>query len=305
MAPKKSTALINWDEKMVAETAIATEMVKSAAVGENFSIKDGVLSYNGAPMEDNTMAVVILDAKMFNANYPDAFDPKNPSGPDCYAYGYSLDEMAPSKIPVDAKTAHAPACTGCPLNEFGTNDRGTGKQCGNNYRLALISAGSFDKNGAFEAIEELDHYKGAGIAYLNVPPTSLKSYASFTKQLAGTMKRAPWGIFARITLEEKALIFTALEKIPNELMQAVQDRRKEAMSLIEREFPKYTGPAKARGKAAPAQRAAGKGFGAKAAAPAKAAKGAKAAPAKAAKAPAGKAPKASFGGAAGKKVAKF
>ncbi len=304
MAPKKSTALINWDEKMAAEASIATEMVKSAAVGEEFSIKDGVLSFAGAPMENNTMAVVILDAIMANGNYPDKFDPKNPSGPNCYAYGYSPEEMSPAKVCVDAGTAQAPACVGCPHNEFGTNDRGTGKQCGNKYRLAIISAGSFDKNEAFEGIEDPAHYKGAGIAYLNVPPTSLKAYAGFTKQLGGTMKRAPWGIFTQITLDEKNLSFTALDKIPNELMQIVQDRRKEAMSLIQREFPKYTGPAKARGKAAPAQRAAGKGF----AAPKTSAKAAKApagkAP-KAAKAPAGKAPKAGFGAPAGKKVNKF
>ncbi|MES2200731.1 MAG: hypothetical protein V4498_00605 [candidate division FCPU426 bacterium] len=305
MAKAKSTALINWDEKMAAEATVALAMVKSAAVGEEFSIKDGILSFAGNPIEDNTMAVVILDAIMANANYPDKFDPKNPSGPNCFAYGYSPEEMAPHKVCVDAGTDQAPACVGCPHNEFGTNDRGTGKQCGNKYRLAIIPAGTFGKDGSFEAIEDLAHFKGAGVAYLNVPPTSLKAYAGFTKQLVGTMKRSPWGIFTRITLDDKNLVFEALDKIPNELMQAVQDRRKEAINLIQREFPKYTGPAKARGKAAPAQRAAGKSFTpAKGKAPAAKTPAPKGKPAAKGKAPAGKSAPVGFGGKA-KKVDKF
>lgn len=286
-AKPKNTDLINWDEKLAADAKIATAMVASAATGDSFSFKDGVLSFNGNPIEGNTMAVVILDAVMMNANYPDKYDPKNPSGPNCFAFGRTLEEMTPHAVCVEAETAQAPACVGCPHNEFGTNDRGTGKQCGNNYRLAVILAGEFDKDNAFEQMDATN-FKGTSIAYLKVPPTSLKAYAGFTKQLEGTMKRAPHGIFTRITGVEKGFTFEALEKIGNDLMPTIMKRREEALASIEFPFPKYTGPTKAR-KAAPAQRAAGKSFAKAPAAKAPAAKASKA-PKAGAKAPAAKAP---------------
>ena len=68
MAPKKSTALINWDEKLAADASIATAMVASAATGDSFTFKDGVLAFNGNPIKNNTMGVVILDAEIGRAS---------------------------------------------------------------------------------------------------------------------------------------------------------------------------------------------------------------------------------------------
>ncbi len=290
----KNTGLMNWDAKLAAEAAIAVGMEAGVGTGENFSIKGGILSFNGAPVENNEMGVVILDHILMNANYPDAFDPKNPSGPNCFAFGRSEAEMKPHQTCVDAGTAQAEDCASCPLNQWGTADRGKGKACGNGRRLGLISAGEFGKDGSFKMERDPKHYETAGIGYLKLPPTSIKPWAAFVKSLAATLGRPPHGIVTRIRVDRDQedsmkIVCEPLDKLPDNVMGVVMARHAEAMKMIEFPFPKYEGGAGSGRKAAPRSnprqpagklaRPAAKGFGKAKPAPKAAPRPAKAAPA--------------------------
>lgn len=309
-AAKKSTNtdMTNWDEELAAAAINTMTREANAGGGESFSTKDGILSFNGNPIEGNTMAVVIVDAVIANANYIDKYDPKNPSGPNCFAFGRNEADLVPHPNVVKAGTAQHVSCDGCPRNEWGSADEGKGKACGNGRRLALIPAGELtgDDFDVFEAYTDPKLFADAAIGFLKVPATSIKPFASFTKQVIATTKRPEWAIFSQITLEGKTLSFKALGKVPNELMPIIKAKHEEAMAAIEFPYPAYVAPdtkGKAKGtgfgkKAGPAPKAAAKPT-AKAPAP-------KAAPAAKGKGKAAPAPtKAAFGGGAKTKVSKF
>lgn len=263
MAAKKApgTQIANWDQALADAADAAAAQEANVAAGQFFSVKSGVLSFNDAPLPGNQMAVIILDAVLENVYYEGDFDPDNPTGPTCFAFGRSDDAMAPHEVVVTAGLQQADACTGCPKNEWGTANKGKGKACRNTRRVAMISAGELDpKTNEFSAYEDAGYFQTAEVGYLKLPVTSVKGYAAFVKQVAGSLRRPPHGIFTKVRVipDDKTqfkVLFEALASVPNELMQIVIDRNKEVASVIE--FP-YTlaepAPEPPKGKAPPARR---------------------------------------------------
>ena len=198
LTTKPDGGLINWEKELADEAAIVGEMESSTATGQFFSIKSGVLSFNDAPMPDNQVAVVILDGILENVYYKDAYDPENPAGPTCFAFGRDEAKMAPHQLVVDAGNAQHDKCAGCPMNEWGTAEKGRGKACRNIRRLAMISAGTFDKAGNFVPVGDAAHYSSSQIALMKLPVTSVKGYAAFVKAIVGTLKKPPFAIATRI-----------------------------------------------------------------------------------------------------------
>ena len=237
----KSKALATWDEELAKQAEAAAGMEANVAGGQFFSLKNGTLSFNDAPVPGNQMAVVVLDAVLENVWYEGKYNPEVVNPPTCFAFGRDEREIAPHQAVVDAGQAQAESCAVCPKNEWGTADQGRGKACRNTRRLGLIPAGEInDKTGAFEAFEEVEHFREATVAYLRVPPTSLRGYAAFVKQVAGTLRRPPHGIFTRVRVvpDPKTQIkvtFEPLDQVPDELMATVMARHEEVAKLIE--FP--------------------------------------------------------------------
>lgn len=262
----ESTALVNWDEELAKQAEVAAGMEANSGGGQFFSMRGGQLSFNDSPMPGNQMAVVIIDSIFENVYYGGRYDPENPAPPTCFAFGRDED-MSPHDVVVKAEQAQHDSCKGCPLNEWGSSDVGRGKACRNTRRLAIIPAGTFDQQNRFQAIDDLDHFASATIAYMKLPVTSIKGYASFVKQVAGALRRPPHGIFTKVRVEPDAktqfrVIFEPLSQIPNGILPAIMKRHEEAKSLIE--FPynlemeeRAPPPAKGRGgRAAPAGRGA-------------------------------------------------
>lgn len=233
-AKKPGTALVNWDEEMAKQAVAAKTMEDSTATGQFFSVRAGQLSFNGAPVPGNRMGVVILDAVMENVFYEGEFNPDQPTSPTCYAFGRSLEELAPHEQ-VDDKQSDK--CQGCPMNEFGTADKGRGKACRNTRRLALLPAGTFKPNGDFELIADPKHYETAQAAFLKLPVTSVRGYSGFVKSASVVMHRPPHGIATCITVQpdpknQVAVTFEPLEKMPNAVMAAIMKRHDEMRELI-------------------------------------------------------------------------
>lgn len=246
MAKKSSTAMVNWESKLAEQAKAYAAQEAGVGTGDKFSIKGGILSFNDNPVKDNTMGVVILDTVLMNVNYPERYNPKNPSGPNCFAFGRTEAEMQPHKVCVDAGTAQAEECGSCPLNQWGSAETGRGKACGNKRRLALISGGEFGKDGAFKAYTDEAHFRDAGIGYLEIPPTALKGYAAFVKTLDATLHRPPHGIFTKVTVsgsteDQVVVTFEPLAKVPDAIMGTIMERHEGARGLIEAPFPPYEG----------------------------------------------------------------
>lgn len=253
-----SKAVAKWDEELARQAEIAAAMEASSGGGQFFSIQGGQLTWQDNPMPGNEMAVVILDHIFENTFYEDAYDPDNPAPPSCFAFGRNDKEMEPHIIVREADNQMADACDGCEMNEWGSADTGRGKACKTTRRLAMIPAGNFDKNGDFEMIDDPEFYAKAQIGYMKLPVTSINGFASFVKQVAGTLKRPPFGIFTRVYVQpdpktQYKVFFEPLDSIPDELASVIMERNEEAKTVID--FPyqlpdeEEPAPRKARGRA--------------------------------------------------------
>lgn len=242
--PSTSRALTRFDEEL-AKRAQASAAVE-ANVGSGikfFSIRAGELKYDDALIESGQIAVVVLDALIVNAFYKGKFDPKNPESPACFAIGYDEKTVAP--VPSDLtnpKDAQAEACDGCPNNEFGSSDTGRGKACKNGRRLAVISAGTY-LNGELEPYD-LDELRSTEIAGFSVPPTALRGWAKYVKELNGQFKRPPLAFITLITVKpdedtQVSVAFELLAEVDDEAMLGMlMERADVAKELINGPYPK-------------------------------------------------------------------
>src|SRR3989304_573996 len=104
---------VKWDEEMARQAQVAADMENSVATGQFFSTQGGTLSWNGMPMPNNMMAVIILDSILENVYYTGNYDPENPQGPTCFAFGRDDASLAPHKVVVENKTAQSDVCHDC------------------------------------------------------------------------------------------------------------------------------------------------------------------------------------------------
>jgi hypothetical protein len=171
--------------------------------------------------------------------------------PTCFAFHKdpeTKDEMAPhpSVFKEDCFTPqHDGECKDCPMNEWGSADKGRGKACSNRRRLAIIPAGSYNRQGKsnnydLEMFDDEAHYKSAEEAYLKVPVTSGKNFDKYVRELSEEFKRPTFAVFTRIWSEpdpksQFKLNFEMLDLVPNELMEAVFKRYKDLNERID--FP--------------------------------------------------------------------
>lgn len=272
MATKKTqtTALVKWDEELAKQAEVAAGMEANTGGGQFFSTKGGVLSWQDAPLPGNQMAVVILDSVLENVFYEGRYDPDVPQGPTCFAFGREEKTMAPHQLVIDAGNEQCGAsglCAGCPMNEFGTAEVGKGKACRNTRRLGMIPAGTFNAAGKFELNEDEDHYETTAVGFMKLPVTSVKGYASFVKQVAGALRRPPFGIVTKVKVvpdpkSQFKVVFEPIMNLPDELMGAIMKRHEEVKSTID--FPyqpaeEETAPAPKRGSRAAAKPVAKRG----------------------------------------------
>jgi len=241
---KPSKELANWDEQLAREAEAAAKLEANAGGGgQFFGLRSGVLTWQDAPMPNNEMAVIIVDYVLENVYYEGAYNPDVPQPPTCFAFGRDEKELEPHVIVRDAGQAQSnDGCRTCEHNEFGSAERGKGKACRNTRRLALLPAGSFDRQGRFEPISDVEHYETSQIGYMKLPVTSIKGFAGFVKQVSGSLLRPPHGIITKVRVVPDAktqfkVLFEAIDKVPNALMGAVMKRREEIAQEIEFPYP--------------------------------------------------------------------
>jgi hypothetical protein len=236
------TALTAFDAELAALAKQYAEQEANVGGGSFIRLSGGIMSYQDAPIPGNTISVIILDSVHENVYYPDAYDPGEITSPQCFAFGRSDEEMKPHENSIESQDT---ACELCELNEFGTDARGKGKACKNRRRLAVIKAGHFTDDDEWAPYEDGDLDK-AEIAFLGVPPTSVKPYAAYVKGLAnGPMARAPLQVVTRISVvpDERVQFKLAFEEVAlldqSEVKEMLQ-RRKEASEQIEQPYQKPT-----------------------------------------------------------------
>lgn len=239
MATKNVPA--KWDEELARQAAESAKMEESTSTGSFFGLKSGVLAFNDSPLPNNEMAVIILDSVLENVYYEGKYDPDEPQGPVCFAFGRDEKDMHPHQVVIDNGSACSEMCQGCDNNEWGSADTGRGKACRNTRRLAMIPAGKFEANGKFKAFTDIEHFESASIASMKLPVTSVKGYAAFVKQVTGALRRPPHAIFTKVKVvpdpsSQFKVTFEALSQVPDNLMGVIMARHEEAMANIEQPY---------------------------------------------------------------------
>lgn len=239
--PNAGKAVTNWDEELAREAQVAAASEANTGGAQFFSIRGGILSFNDTPIPGNKIGVIIASSLFENVFYEGDYDPDNLTPPTCFAMAKEEDELAPHKTVVEHDQAQHDSCAGCPMNAWGTADKGRGKACRNTRRLALLPAGELSAAGVFKAYAEEEHFAKAALGALKLPVTSVKGYASFVKQVSGALKRPPFGIFSLMTVVPDAktqfkVVFEPIAKVPDNLMPIIMKRRDEAALLLDQPY---------------------------------------------------------------------
>jgi hypothetical protein len=238
---ESANALVPWDEQLAQDAEIAAGAEANTSGGQFFSARGGILSFNDAPLPNNQMAVIQVDSIFENVFYEGEFDPSTPTAPTCFAFANEEGDLKPHPSVVEAGQAQHDTCKGCPMNEWGTADKGRGKACRNTRRLALIPAGDLTAEGVFKPHSDPEQIEKGPLGFMKLPVTSVKGYAAYVKQIAGALRRPPHGIFTKVKVvpDQKSqfkVTFEPLAKIPDKLMEAVMSRREEAKLMINQPY---------------------------------------------------------------------
>ena len=59
---KSGTAVANWDEELAKQAQVAAAVEANTGSGQFFSVRGGILQFDGAPLPGNQAAVVIVDS---------------------------------------------------------------------------------------------------------------------------------------------------------------------------------------------------------------------------------------------------
>lgn len=248
--------LAHWREELRQAAAEEAAAQRSTGGGQHFfSLRGGILQYDGAPMPGNRMVAIVLANALENCYYGRPFVEGEKSAPLCFAFGKKEADMEPHSA-VDEHEyfeRQNSSCVDCPQNEWGSARTGKGKACSNTVRLELLPAGSFKEVGKgraktieFEGLEEdPEHYESAETAFLKLPVMSVKNWSKFVKEMANEHELPPHAVFVEIYVEpdpksQFRVEFEFIEEVPDDIIEIVMARHAKAQANID--FP-YNPPA--------------------------------------------------------------
>jgi hypothetical protein len=223
MAQKPKSQVNTWEDKLAAAAQAASSSEAAVSVGSFISTRGGRLSLNDNPFPNNELDCIVIDFIAENTYYDGDYDPDTPQSPACFAFWRGEDIVTPHEKSV---TPQSEDCASCPMNQFGSADRGKGKACKNVRRLALI------------ALDQLDNVAETVPTYLRVPVTSVKNWATYVKNLASAVKRPPYAVITRVALvpdpkTQFKLTFKMVELITDEdQLTALSEKQEQVAETI-------------------------------------------------------------------------
>lgn len=178
--------------------------------GKEFTLPDG------EKLKDNKLVAVILDYRFNNTYYKAIWDGSSSNRPDCAATGINQDSLKPNG---DIESPINDACTGCPMNEWGSASNGRGgKACQNKVRLALCTPDADGKSPIYT---------------LDLTPTALKSFGAFM-DAANKHEKLPINLVTEITFDDAASFPTCRLKAvgENDKFETHWNLRERAQSIL-------------------------------------------------------------------------
>jgi len=230
---KKSVAttgkeLQSWDQELEGYAQNAIDKESGTGGGNYISTKNGNFTYKGDNIESPIPAVV-LDSILDYAYYTTTYDDDKPTSPACFAIGIDEKTMQPHS---DCAEPQSDLCHTCWANKYKSDDRGKGKACKNQRRLAVVNA---------EVLEDID--ENAEIAMLRVSPTSLKYWSGYVKKIGTVLRRPPFAVVTEISIEpEKSyhiLKFNLRSKIPDGMLGTMKKLMDQCQNDLSAGYPAF------------------------------------------------------------------
>lgn len=165
-----------------------------------------------------TIKGIIVDFGSAYSHYPAAYDPDNPSPPNCFSMGKIITQLKPDPASPEPQ---AESCAVCPKNKF---ESGTGKSkaCKNTRVIALMQENATDESP---------------IWLMSIPPSSMKFFDTYVSStLRGRHGITPICVVSEISMDGKfdyaAPRFKVDRKLSDEELSFYFTRKAEAESLI-------------------------------------------------------------------------
>jgi hypothetical protein len=231
--------MTEWEKELALAAQEGAETVAGLSSSSFISIRNGVMSVNGAPVPGNQIVVVITDFVLENTFYPDGFDPDDVVPPTCYAFGRKAKEMGPHD---DAEAKQNELCVDCPHNAWGSAEKGRGKACKNRARLMVVSAGDLSKDEEFTPFEDAGNFTSQTQMTLKIPPTSLSSFKEYVDKLKNTALRPCWAVYTLIKVvpdpkNQFVVTFQDVDKPSDrELLTVLKKLHEDATKVIEQPY---------------------------------------------------------------------
>lgn len=240
--------LVNYEELLakMAKKATATEKPSSSSV----TAKAGILAYNGTPVPQNKLDVIIIASSHANLYYEDKYDPNDIKNPVCYAYAEDPDEEEMKPHPKSSKP-QSENCDDCPMNQWGSDPSGgRGKACKNTRKLAIVPADVTPED-----------IMTAEVATMALPVMTVsKQWSPYVHKLATLYGRPPLAMVTQIGTkpDQKAqfmITFDDLRPVDISLLEGIMSKHDTAITMLQKEYEpnkeeeEGATPRKPRGKA--------------------------------------------------------
>lgn len=240
-ADEKTTAIVNWDEKLAgyASAAAAEETIQ----GTWMSVKAGRLTIDKVPVAGNVLDCIVIAHARENAYYVGKFDPNNPKPPVCYAIQpvegdhTNEDDMVPHP---DAPEPQAEYCASCPKNEWKSGEGGKGKACKNIRRLALLPLEAAQDPEKTATVDEL---------YLKLPVMSVRNWGKYVNDLNAEVRRPPFAVVSQISTEPdvkaqfKVTFKLGFKITEPAVLEALMKRHEKSLQTIDFPYQEQSKPA--------------------------------------------------------------
>lgn len=223
MAARKSKAVAKRGSNLPANTKAEMEAAIAAlgdriggAGGDKVSLKGKRFTFPDGHQEDAPFQFVIINWVTAHHFWVNDYDEKNPTPPDCWAYGTNPKTMVPSEGSTEIQSDET--CNDCPQNVFGSGV-GNAKACKNMRVLGVVAADSED-------VED-------PILKMEVSPTGLRVFDAYVQTLAAK-GFLPIQVITEVSFDENqtypSLRFKAVGPNPNAELH--WSRRTEAEELL-------------------------------------------------------------------------
>ncbi len=209
---KAKKELANIESQLAAEAASIADSIGKPSTN-SIKVRDKVFTLPDGQILQQPLPVVIVDFISQNKFYENAYNENTIESPTCFAINKNVAGMTPSDNSTDKQSE---ACTGCPMNEFGSD--GNGKACKNTRVIAVLLSDMDDD----------------AIYTISVSPTAIKAFDAYVGSVAKMFKSPPVRVITELSFHPEktypSLIFGNPK--PNESYHADFARREEAEDLL-------------------------------------------------------------------------